>query len=576
MLHNTFRIILVLVSFAVLAACASTPKPVALELDPSTTRSLTTGDIAGFVDPETGVHVWRGIPFAAPPVGDLRWRAPRPAESWEGVRPALDHAPWCPQIRGNLDDGSSAESVPVGEMMGQEDCLYLNVYAPAKTDDAPRPVMMWIHGGSNNWGRAEQYNPAQLVANENVIVVVVQYRLGPLGWFAHPALQAAAETPDDRSANFGNLDHVAALKWISQNAHAFGGDPQNVTVFGESAGGHNVVALLASPLAKGLFHKAIIQSGSFDSVPLEYAQATHRLAFIPIAKKLTGEEPEETTADSLRKVDVRDLFAAYKLPDGETDLDLPRIIQDGVMLPDTPLRGAFSSADTFNAVPIITGTNKDETKLWNIFDDELVKWRFGIIPVARDRAFYNTVSSYPSRLWRAVAVDEPASMMVAGGHNDVWTYRFDWDEGRKYWGADFGLLFGAAHSLEIPFVMGDFDFLNGAGDYLFTKRNRAERIDLSKRMMHKWANFARSGDPGEGWKRWSDKDDNILLLDSAAGGGVRMISDQETARRIVSDLESDQSITSLERCRVYYAMRWWSEDPDAVKPDTCAFPVGQP
>lgn len=571
MYHKTKYVIAGLCA-GLLSACSGAPKPPpGPALDTVTTKKISGGEIAGFIDPATGAHVWRGIPFAAPPVGDLRWRAPRPAEAWDGVRRSLDHAPWCPQIRSALDEGSSADEVPLGAVMGQEDCLYLNVYAPPNATGQDLPVMMWIHGGSNTWGRAEQYDPSKLVTTENVIVVVVQYRLGPLGWFAHSEISADAETEYDRAANFGTLDQIAALEWIKQNAKSFGGSPDNVTIFGESAGGHNVAALLGSPLAKGLFHKAIIQSGSFDSVDMEYARTGSDQSAEVIGAALLGEQT--VTAKALRAVSIDDLFAQYRIGDGESDFSPPRIIQDGVVLRPTPLRDAFTSTATFNAVPIIMGSNKDETKLWNILDERLVRWRLGLIPVAKDPEFYNTVSKYPSRMWRAKAVDERAAQMVAGKHRKVWTYHFEWDEGRKYLGADFAQLFGAAHSLEIPFVMGNFKFLGDADKYIFTKKNAPGRTQLSGAMMRYWANFARSGEPGGIWQRWSAEGENILILDSPADGGVRMVSDKESQERIIGDLQADTTVSEYQRCLVFHALKGWADEEDAIVPDNCWAPA---
>ena len=482
------------------------------------------------------------------------------------VRESLDNAPWCPQIRGPLDDGSSADAVPMGELMGQEDCLYLNIYAPATAaNDGGLPVMMWIHGGSNTWGRAEQYDPSAFAAQENVIIAVVQYRLGPLGWFAHPALRASAESGDDRSVNFGVLDQIAALHWLRDNAAAFGGNSGNITIFGESAGGRNVAALVASRRASGLFHKAIIQSGLFDSVPLVEAERGSDQAATVIAHRLGAED-----AASLRAVATADLFKAY--PAGEA-FDPPQLIEDGVVLPRGGIRAALTSPTTFNAVPIITGTNKDETKLWNILNPDLVRWRFGLIPQARDPEFFDLLSSYQSRLWRAVAVDEPAAQMVAGGHRDVWTYRFDWDEGRTYFGANFGQLFGAAHGLEIPFVFGQFRFLGDADKYIFTKANANGRAALSKAMMYHWAEFARHGTPGGDWPRWSADGPNLLLLDSPAGGGVRMVSDDETADRVLADLRNDPRLTPGQRCKVFFELYAWEIYPVEKRPAGCTAPT---
>ncbi|MEL7452750.1 MAG: carboxylesterase family protein, partial [Pseudomonadota bacterium] len=396
-----------LAALSLIVACGERsvdlPAPVP---DTATTRMLEQGALIGFSHQQNAAHVWRSIPYAAPPVGDLRWRAPRQAFGWEGTREALDHAPWCTQVRGRLDDGSNAAGVPLGSIMGQEDCLYLNIYAPKMDAEAAAatdlPVMMWIHGGSNVWGRAEQYDPSAFAAQENVVVAVMQYRLGPLGWFAHESLRQSAETENDESANFAILDQIAALDWLAGNIATFGGNPENITIFGESAGGHDVAALLSSPKAAGKFHKAIIQSGSFASASLEDAETGGPMAGQAIATKLLG---EEVTAQALRTVPIADLYAAYGDNLDTEEWEPPRIIEDGIVLPEGDMLDAFASPDTFNAVPIMTGTNKDETKLFNILDDRLVRWRFGRIPRARNLNVYNAVAEYQSRMWRVSAVD---------------------------------------------------------------------------------------------------------------------------------------------------------------------------
>ena len=564
-----------LAMISALTACgdraADIPPPV---VDTVSTRTIDQGTLVGFTDHDDAVHVWRSVPFAAPPVGELRWRAPRQASRWDGTRESLAEAPWCPQVRGRLDDGSSADAVPLGSVMGQEDCLYLNLYAPAMTADqaetANLPVMMWIHGGSNVWGRAEQYDPSRLAAEENVVVAVVQYRLGPLGWFAHTALRESAETEADASANFATLDQIAALDWLAENARAFGGDPANITVFGESAGGHNVAALLGSPRAAGKFHKAIIQSGSFRSESLEDAETGGPKAGAPIATKLVGNDEK---ADDLRAVSVDQLFAAYGDNLDTEEWEPPRIIEDGIVIPASGLEAAFASPDTFNSVPIITGTNKDETKLFNILSDELVRWRFGAIPRARDKNIYNAVSEYQSRMWRVAAVDRPAAAMIAGGHEDVFAYRFDWDEAGSAWGANFAELFGAAHGLEIPFVFGQFQFLGDADKWVFTKKNEPGRLALNDAMMAYWAEFARSGQPGNGksgdlpeWTAWSIDTDtpNIMLFDSPQSGGPQMAASRESVAMVAADLFADPRLESnATTCQVYGATVYWNPDLEA-------------
>ncbi|MEO0881627.1 MAG: carboxylesterase family protein [Pseudomonadota bacterium] len=548
--------------------------------DPASTRIIDQGLLVGFTHQENPAHVWLSIPYAAPPVGDLRWRAPRVGPTWEGSRKALNEAPWCPQVRGSLDDGSSADAIPLGEIMGQEDCLYVNIYAPimasATAEDAELPVMMWIHGGSNVWGRAEQYDPSKLAAEENVIVAVIQYRLGPLGWFAHERIREDAANEDDRSANFAILDQIAALDWLKQNVSSFGGDPDNITIFGESAGGHDVVSLLGSPRATDKFQKAIIQSGSFRSVSLEDAEFGGDRAAGPIARKLVG---EDVTADALRAVSVDALFGAYGENLDTEEWDPPRIIEDGIVIPEGGLQAAFGNPETFNAVPIISGTNKDETKLFNLLQPELVRWRFGRIPRARNRNVYNAVAEYQSRMWRVSAVDDPLNAMAAGGHNDIYAYRFDWDEAGRAWGADFAELFGAAHGLEIPFVFGQFRFLGDADKWVFTEKNEPGRLALNDAMMAYWAEFARTGAPGTGgtatlpeWSAWSQDagSENIILFDSPDSGGPRMVASQESAKGVSEDLFADPRLTTSDiTCQVYLATVYWHEDLEAHDAEGC-------
>ena len=233
---------------AVLAAVAAAQPASAA---PRTEVRTTSGVVAGAV--ANGVVSWKGIPYAAPPVGDLRWRAPQPVAPWTGVRAATEYAHDCMQLP------FPSDAAPLGTPPA-EDCLYVNVWAPEKPASAKLPVMFWIHGGGFvNGGSSPSVYDGSAFARRGVVFVSLNHRLGRFGFFAHPAL--TKESPNDPLGNYGYLDQIAALRWVRDNIAAFGGDPGNVTIFGESAGGGSVNTLLVSPLARGLFHKAIVQSG---------------------------------------------------------------------------------------------------------------------------------------------------------------------------------------------------------------------------------------------------------------------------------------------------------------------------
>jgi len=206
---------------------------------------------------------WNDIPYAMPPIGDLRWKAPRELDDPANIIVNQDD-------NGCVQEASVYAGISGNGIVGQEDCLYLDIYSPLDFKNKKLPVMFWIHGGGNTSGWKDYYNFSKLSSMHNVVVVAINYRLGPLGWFYHPLIQDTQEGLD-KSSNFGTLDIIAALKWVQKNIHHFGGDTNNVTIFGESAGGHNVFALLASPLSNNLFHKAISQSGYTTSHNLEYA-----------------------------------------------------------------------------------------------------------------------------------------------------------------------------------------------------------------------------------------------------------------------------------------------------------------
>lgn len=532
-----------------LAACAEGPKPEPVrEPDAATQRMVSGGSIIGFVEDNT-THVWRAVPYAADTSGENRWRAPRVREAWEGVREATAFGPACPQI------ATPFTQIPGwtnGQVEGSEDCLTFDIYAPSDARGRNLPVMVWIHGGSNVSGASQLYRGHNLAANEDVIVMSVQYRLGPLGWFSHPDLVASAETERDRSSNFGTLDLIAALEWVQVNASVFGGDPNNVTIFGESAGGHNVATLLASPLAEGLFHRAIIQSGSFDSITIAEAQGEAGDQPNPSLEVADRLGPENFHTASLQEV-----FAAYELEDGQW-MNLPRVFQDGVVLPEGPMREAFSSPETFNNVPILTGTNRDEMKLFYVFNPELTKKVLGQFYAPRDKDLYNAASDYAGRYWRLRAVDRPARAMRDGGHEMVFAYRFDWDEGGRMLWSDTSVLLGAAHTMEIPFVLNRFEFFGALDPVIFNGKTAETREELSRAIGAYWANFARDGYPyADGFVDWPTygANETLMYLDSANDGGIRTQAGGDSIQQILADLAADGRVNDEQKCAIADSLR---------------------
>jgi len=557
-----------LVAAALLAACNGDEPVVPIVADPLSERTIVQGNLIGFLSDE-GAHVWRSVPYAAAPEGDLRWRAPRPHGGWDGTRDATEFGDRCAQISNIF---SQSEDVPYGEIAGSEDCLLVDVYAPPMGEEAAinanLPVMVWIHGGSNVSGASKLYNGAILAREQNVVIVSVQYRLGPLGWFAHDAIRNSAEIANDRSVNFGTLDLVASLDWVKENAVKFGGNPENVTIFGESAGGHNVVTLLAAPQAKGLFHRAIIQSGSFDSSTLTEAMSAESELLNPSAK--VAERLGATTAEAMRAASLQAVFDAFELDEGGY-MEMPRIIEDGVTIIDGSLRDIFTSTERFNNVPIITGTNRDEMKLFQIANPQLVKRYFNVIVVAKDQDVYDAASEYTTRIWRLRSVDQPAAAMAAAGHEAVYGYRFDWDDGGKFLMTDFKKLLGAAHAMEIPFVFHHFELLGKQLDgILFKKNTLDDRNQLALEMGSYWASFARDGVPSsdEGsraaWPQWNSNGGTLMRFDAPSDGGTKSFADLETFDGILSDLKGDQRVSDSERCQIGEFMIEWVPDQKSM------------
>jgi para-nitrobenzyl esterase len=552
--------------------------------DPASRRTLADGgEVVGFVG-RYGSHVWLGIPYAAPPVGKLRWRAPAPPAPWQGVRQSLAFGNHCPQLASPF---GGVRGKP-GTLSGSEDCLYLNVYAPRVAPEAvPRgaerlPVMVWIHGGGNVIGLSDFYDGGRLAAEQGVVVVTFNYRLGPFGWFRSAALRAGEDSPEGRSGNFGTLDIIRALRWVHDNAGAFGGDPGRVTVFGESAGGTDVYSLLLSPPAAGLFQRAIVESGGLGlTTPARAENWTddpepgHRRSSNEVigrllvaggrapdraaAKELVASMPPAQLAGWLRSETPEQIFAAYARDPHELLLDMPRVFADGVVLPTGDPLARLASPDGWNRVPVLVGTNHDEDMLFLFPNPLYVRMWLGMIPRVRDPDLYLATAEALSTMWKATGADAPAAAMWRT-QPDVYVYRFDWNHWPRLLGFDAQRFLGAAHGFEIPFVFGHWD-LGPRGAFLFDDANREAREALSRAMRSYWTEFAATGRPGSGrdrtlplWTAWDGRPQapDTMLLDAPAGGGLRMGSERTTVAAVLEAVETEPRLHSArDRCWVY-------------------------
>ncbi len=473
------------VALAASAATGAARGPVVATRD-GRVRGISSGGIERFL----------GIPYAAPPVGDLRWQPPQLHGHWRGVREATAFANHCPQV-----------ASPFGLASTTEDCLYLNIFRPARdgdddeeadeeSDDSPEErlaVMVWIHGGALLVGESDDYNPVRLVQH-GVVVVTINYRLGVLGFLAHPAL--SAESGVHASGNYGLMDQQAALRWVERNIASFGGDPRRVTIFGESAGGLSVHSHLASPLSAGLFHRAIVQSGAYALGQPSLSQAEAQGQTVAMRAGCTDQ-----TAACLRAKPVQTLLNALR----DTSV-IPDV--DGHVLTQTI--GASLASGQFNRVPVIEGSNHDEWRLFVALNIDLVTGpltpaqytgaiaaTLGVpLSTAAFLASFYPVANYPSTDLALSALGTDAifacnsrkAVRLLSQYVPTYAYEFGDENAPQLFLPPVSFPYGSAHASEIQ--------------YLFSLRATvpapeltAEQRRLSQAMIAYWTNFARTGSP---------------------------------------------------------------------------------
>ena len=521
----------------------------------------TSGSIQGYV--KNKVVNFDDIPYAIPPVGSLRWKAPRELIAKDNI---------IHKKNGNhcVQEPSSMGGAPGSDILtGTEDCLYLDIKAPKQISPQSLPVMFWIHGGGNTSGLKDIYNFSTMVNRHDVIVVTINYRLGAFGWFSHPAIQDQHEGID-KTSNFGTLDIVEALRWVKNNIEFFGGDPNNITIFGESAGGHNVLSLIVAPQAKGLFQKAISQSGYTTSISKKHAYITHidnpifnhtsnevvkRL--IPNLEKISSRELNK----ELYSLTTKEFFSDYS---DKSNLEVPLLTNDGIVIPKVGLEKALKDSKYIKNVPFMAGSNRDEVKLWIAAAEYFVELHFSaigsILGIPRvklkNEASFEAFNYYRSEAWKIRGVIEPITSLNIAGNLNTYAYRYDWDDHRRFFIADFKKLIGASHGTEIPLITGNNDIVGDYG-FLIYPSGPSKRF-LSKNMMLLWSNFAKNGTPGVStngieWLPYNSLEEtNFLILDNKRN--MKIANSYTSYNELVEQLNHDARVNELERCVILYQM----------------------
>ena len=524
-----------LISGLAAAALLSTPvvaQPAAPKGWAAQQATIDSGRLQGaWADAAAGVRVFRGIPYAAPPVGRLRWRAPMAPAAWSGVRSALDFGTACWQ-----DFSGDAFVWSRGEFQRSEDCLYLNVWTAGNpVSDAPRPVMVWFHGGAHTggYGHSKVFDGTAL-ARHGVVLVSINYRLGPLGFLAHEAL--AQEAGSRSSGNYGLHDKVAALQWVRRNIAAFGGDPQRVTVFGQSAGASSVCHLMVAPAARGLFHRAIGQSAACFT---EGAHSTdlngrERGAALVLAAGLDT----EADATALRQLTPQALLAAARDSNWGAS---SRIVVDGVLIPEPPAqRYAEGRA---HPVPLLVGSMANEgVELLPLQADldhaglvSALRQRFGARADALLNAYAESVSEAPGLALRDILTDQFMAWAMrhwarasARAGQPTWLYFFElappafrlYLPHRPDLGFADPRAAGAYHSGDLAYVFGTVDTVG----HSWQARDRA----VSEQLLRYWTRFAATGNPNgpdtPNWPPFTEATDATLIIGAertTAGAAVR-------------------------------------------------------
>ncbi len=531
----------------------------------STRITTKYGVLEGAADEKTGTLHWLGVPYAEPPIGELRWQVPQEPQRWEGVKQATEYAPVCLQLSG-------------GKTIGSEDCLNLNIWRPA-TDSSRLPVLLFVHGGGNMTGSSKEFPGDVLAASTNSIVISIEYRLGAMGFLHHPALQTGDAVRD--SGNFGLLDIFQSLRWVQDNIAALGGDPHNVTLSGQSAGGRDVMAAVISPLGEGLFHRAFVLSGGMTTASIAEGDAKASAALVKLAIA-DGHGADEATARTWLDSQTAAQLSAYmrSLPAdklvtefGSTAIRMapfPHLFRDGTVIPEKGFD--VISSGQYAKVPMILGSTQTEFSAF-AFGDSAFSSAINdgsLLKDERKSAQYAAAVHYGSQLYSSFNVERAAERLTAvNDQPPVYAYRFAWGEQDGVISADLQKLLGATHGADMAFVTGQSI---GIAAYFpkgyFSEANAPGRAELVQAIQAYLQGFLYAGHPGSvngiTWTPWQAQAGalRILRLDASneqadIAMSEEYVKKEEVLARMEQELAQDQETLKLLKDNVLAGRFFW-------------------
>ncbi|WP_325007740.1 carboxylesterase/lipase family protein [Paenibacillus sp.] len=509
------------------------------------------GKIRGTRQAEAGVLEWLGVPYAQSPVHELRWKAPRELASWDGVIETTRY-------------GNSCVQSANGKTIGEEDCLYLNIWRPDNAS-SNLPVLVFAHGGGNMSGSGQDFKGDQLARETNSIIISVNYRLGAMGFFRHPALRTGDAIDD--SGNYGLLDILHSLTWVRDNIESFGGNPNNVTLSGQSAGARNVLAAMISPLGEGLFHKAVVLSGGLTTADPSKgdAKSDEILSMLLIKHGKAGDAEEAREWIQSQSAEAIDAFlrgldaAEYAQAYGQVSIQMepfPHLFEDGAVIP----KEGFKRIDSghYHKVPVILGSTATEFSVFALSDPDFLPSIMdgSLFKDSQKMKLYSASVKYGSGLYAGFNAERVAERLAGQpGQPPVYAYRFGWgtrdgviDPGHRF-------LMGARHGADIMFYTGDVATVTQyfPKGYV-TEENEPGREALTAIVRGYVKQFLYTGNPnGEGlplWNEWSDEDnaEKILKLDADdAQAIVAMSAEYLKNEDILAEMEADPSLSAEQK-----------------------------